>query len=198
MKMEIFNFNLISSLFFHPVDLPRPFGLEDAMAYGEEIDSVSGEEKLFCFELDESQYLCIEPDKKKLIGNLIFYGKTTGLSGKTKEAHGKINGKFDGKADGEARGKTGEDADGKDDTLYAGKAEAAESTGGGKPLELPRGNYFFAQKRGKVIPDDILTMAAEIQQEVLWQRFQPEKRLYLRYLFEDGCLVTQLLRPYKE
>ena len=33
---------------------------------------------LFCFELDKGQYLSFEPDKEKLLGNLVFGGKAAG------------------------------------------------------------------------------------------------------------------------
>ena len=77
--------------------------------------------------------------------------------------------------------------------VFGGKSAGVPGTGS---LELPGGNYFFAQKRGKINKEEILSLAVEIQQEVLWQRLEPGKRLYLRYLFEDGSMVTQLFRPY--
>ena len=63
-------------------------------------------------------------------------------------------------------------------------------------FELPGGNYVFAQKRELLNRDEIMTMTVEIQKEVLWQRLKPGERLYLRYLFEDDSVVTQLYRPY--
>ena len=79
-------------------------------------------------------------------------------------------------------------------------AMAAEGKAGtGETLkELSRGDYFFAQKRKILSRDEIIDLAAEIQSEALWQRLEPGNRLYLRYLFEDGCSVTQLFRPIKE
>ena len=62
-------------------------------------------------------------------------------------------------------------------------------------LELPAGHYLFAQKREFLNREDIITMALEIQVEGLWQRLKPGERLWLRYLFEDGSIVTQLFRP---
>jgi len=64
--------------------------------------------------------------------------------------------------------------------------------------ELPAGNYIFAQKREILSREEITALAAEIQQEGLWQRLLPGKKLYLRYLFEDGRFVTQIFRPYTE
>ena len=66
----------------------------------------------------------------------------------------------------------------------------------GEKLELPQGDYLFAQQRKILNREDIIALAVEIQQEGLWQRLTPGKRLYLRYLFEDGSFVTQVLRPY--
>jgi len=65
-------------------------------------------------------------------------------------------------------------------------------------LELPCGFYLFSQKRELLNREDIITMAIEIQAEGLWQRLKPGVELYLRYLFEDGSMVTQLFRPYTE
>jgi len=62
--------------------------------------------------------------------------------------------------------------------------------------ELSSGQYLFAQKREILSRDAIIDMAVEIQKEGLWQRLVPGKKLYLRYLFEDGRSVTQLFRPY--
>jgi len=64
--------------------------------------------------------------------------------------------------------------------------------------ELPHGNYLFAQKREILSHKDIIDIAVEIQQEGLWQRLLLGESLFLRYLFEDGCSVTQLFRPYTE
>ena len=65
-------------------------------------------------------------------------------------------------------------------------------------LELPAGDYLFAQEREILGRDEIIAAVAEIQSEGLWQRLEPGNRLYLRYLFEDGRLVTQLFRPYTQ
>jgi len=62
-------------------------------------------------------------------------------------------------------------------------------------LELPVGDYLFAQERELLGRDDIIAAAIEIQAEGLWQRLEPGNRLYLRRLFEDGRSVTQLFRP---
>ena len=67
---------------------------------------------------------------------------------------------------------------------------------GGMLRELPQGDYLFAQKRKIMDRGEIIDLAVEMQNEGLWQRLGPGKRLYLRYLFEDSCWVTQLFRPY--
>jgi len=77
--------------------------------------------------------------------------------------------------------------------LFCGKAAGS---GSGADRELPPGSYLFAQRREVLNREDIIAMALEIHQEGLWQRLPPGKKLYLRYLFEDGCPVTQLFRPF--
>ena len=78
--------------------------------------------------------------------------------------------------------------------VFSGKADKGKS---GQPrAEFPQGNYLFAQKRELLSRNDIVDMAVRIQQEGLWQRLNFGRKLYLRYLFEDGCYVTQLFRPY--
>ena len=67
---------------------------------------------------------------------------------------------------------------------------------GGEFVELPAGNYLFAQKRESLDRESVINMAVEIQQEGLWQRLKPGRRLYLRRLFEDGSEVTQLFRSF--
>ena len=80
--------------------------------------------------------------------------------------------------------------------VFSGKA--ADGASGESRMEFPPGNYLFAQKREILSRKDIIDMAVEIQQEGLWQRLLFGEKLYLRYLFEDGCSVTQLFRPYTE
>jgi len=63
-------------------------------------------------------------------------------------------------------------------------------------LELPRGNYLFAQRREILSREEVISMAVEIQLECLWHRHEPGNCLYLRYLFEDNRWVTQLFRPF--
>jgi len=141
MEIIISKLNLISPLFYIPVDGEDPFncrlGVEDAPEA----------EKIFCFELDEEEQGKIEPDKTKLLGKLVLSGR--------------------------AAGEVGE--------MF---------------WKIPAGEYLFSQKREILNQEEITSMAFEIQQEGLWQRLKPGKLLYLRYLFEDGGFVTQLLRPF--
>lgn len=146
--MEISRLNLRTPLYYVPLADADPFVCRE----GAERDS--GGEQLFCFELDEAQYMSFEPDKRTLLGTLVFGGEA---------------------------GKGGSQRPG----------EARENR-----HELPGGNYLFAQKREILGRDDIIAMAVEIQQECLWQRLEPGKALYLRYLVEDSSGVTQIFRPY--
>lgn len=63
-------------------------------------------------------------------------------------------------------------------------------------LELPAGNYLFAQERDALNREECIKMAIEVQKDGLWERLVPADRLYVRYLFEDGRAVTQVFRPY--
>ena len=76
--------------------------------------------------------------------------------------------------------------------LFCGTAAGGGTADG----ELPPGNYLFAQQREVLSRESIITMVLEIQQEGLWQRLSLGSKLYLRYLFEDGCPVTQIFRPF--
>ena len=128
--MEIFLLHIHSPLFFSSGG--------DPFSFREESGGNENGEKLFCFELDETQLLSFEPDNNRLF----------------------------------------------------------EKTLSGEQLELPPGDYLFAQQRKILNREEIIALAVEIQQEGLWQRLTPGKKLYLRYLFEDGSYVTQVLRPY--
>ena len=138
--MEIQRLNLLAPLYYSPEAESDPFSWREG----------SGE-KLYCFEIDETQRLCFEPDVKSLIKKLLF----------------------------------------------GGNAARPDYAGGGR-LELPVGDYLFAQEREILGREQIIAAAVEIQAEGLWQRLEPGNRLYLRYLFEDGRPVTQLFRPFTQ
>jgi hypothetical protein len=63
---------------------------------------------------------------------------------------------------------------------------------------LEAGRYLFMQSREPVGREGILDMALELQKEGLWEGFDLDRRLFLRYVFEDGCMVSQLWRPILE
>jgi hypothetical protein len=65
-------------------------------------------------------------------------------------------------------------------------------------LLLPRGNYFFAQTRTAPDREGLIALAADLQQELLWQRLTPSSRLYLRYLIEEQEPVFQVFRPLQK
>ena len=132
---------MLAPLYFFPEAAPDPFSYREGDG-----------EKIYCFEIDETQRLNIEPDAKTLLKKLIFGGNA----------------------------------------VISGHAEATDEA----RLEIPVGKYLFAQEGEILGRDEIIAAAVEIQAEGLWQRLEPGNRLYLRYLFEDGCEVTQLFRPY--
>jgi hypothetical protein len=153
--MEIQKLSLLIPLYYVPELMPNPFAGGDSAPLTE-----SGEEMLYCFELDETQYLNFEPDKTLALGSFVFGGAARGDKSRTAYS-------------------------------FPGNAERGEAF-----LELPAGNYLFAQERKVLDKESVINMAVEIQLEGLWQRLKPGRRLYLRRLFEDGSQVTQLLRPF--
>jgi hypothetical protein len=148
--MEILRLNLLSPIYYVPVNGLDPFAHRGGEA-----------ENLFCFELNKTQRLSIEPDKKTLLGALVFGGKAAGAAPEKAQ--------------------------------FSGSGEAGETL-----IELPRGNYLFAQKRETLCREGIIGMAVEIQTEGLWQRLKIGETLYLRYLFQGGQGLTQLFRPYSD
>jgi hypothetical protein len=67
-------------------------------------------------------------------------------------------------------------------------------------ISLPEGEYLFVQRREKGLyaassTEEWLDLAIEQQKDGLWEMYNPENKLYVRYLFEDGMWVTQLFRP---
>jgi hypothetical protein len=59
-------------------------------------------------------------------------------------------------------------------------------------VEIPKGDYLFAQERRLLSKNEIINMKAEIQQFAATGGYELDNKLYLRYLFEDGKIVTQL------
>jgi len=74
METGISRLHLLSPLCCVPLEKGEPFDFRP--------DSVAGEERVFCFELEETQRLSFEPDKDKLPGSLVFRGITASAGGK--------------------------------------------------------------------------------------------------------------------
>jgi len=73
MEADIFHLNLISPIFVLPMENLDPFTSPIGGNGGDKcaaIGSCSGAEKVFCFKLDEAEYLAFEPDQAKLLGTL--------------------------------------------------------------------------------------------------------------------------------
>jgi hypothetical protein len=84
--------------------------------------------------------------------------------------------------------------------LFAGRAVADDAPPAEEKAKwtvLPGGSYLFVQTEGLLSREEFAKMAVEIQKDGLWERLEPENRIYLRYLFEDGRRVSQIFRPYK-
>jgi len=77
METEILLLHLASPIYCVPMEGLVPFDCPTEPGSG------PGEEKIFCFELNEAQRLAFEPDKNKLFGNLIFSGAAANGEGKT-------------------------------------------------------------------------------------------------------------------
>jgi hypothetical protein len=60
---------------------------------------------------------------------------------------------------------------------------------------LEAGLYLFTQSRESLDREGILELALEIQKEGLWEGYALDRKLFLRYVFEDGAVVTQVWRP---
>ena len=74
--------------------------------------------------------------------------------------------------------------------------EFGNSDKGNPQITIPAGNYLFVQVEGRLDEGEFRAVAAEIQQEGLWQRLIPGDLLFMRCLNEDGRDVTQVIRPY--
>ena len=80
-------------------------------------------------------------------------------------------------------------------------AGCGEDDNGEETVSLPAGTYLFAQRRQALGKDEWLEIALEQQKgclkNKLQKQYEPQPKLYVRYLFEDGSPVTQLFRPVK-
>jgi hypothetical protein len=80
-------------------------------------------------------------------------------------------------------------------SLFPGSHEEA---GANSLLELPRGQYLFAQGEDIRDREGYIQMAVEVQREGLWRDLVLDRGLYLRYVYEDGKIRTQVFRPLAE
>ena len=79
--------------------------------------------------------------------------------------------------------------------VFAGKGEGKANAGNEISVQLPAGKYLFLQQRKVLDKDECVALAVEQQKDGLWERAQLKNLLYIRYLFEDGSPVTQVIRP---
>ena len=124
-------------------------------------------ETLFCYGIDGAEGRSIEPAPSAFPGTLLFTGRAVPAG--TERPPG--------------------DNPAPADVPPAG--EKAEYTA------LPEGSYLFVQTEGTLDRKGFAEMAIEMQKDGLWERLEPENRIYLRYLFEDGRRVSQIFRPYR-
>jgi len=75
--------------------------------------------------------------------------------------------------------------------VFSGKNVQDQQQGN---LELPAGLYLFAQQRGVIGKEECIALAIEQQKDGLWEKIKLGNRLFLRYLYEDGGVVTQIFR----
>ena len=63
-------------------------------------------------------------------------------------------------------------------------------------VSLPQGSYLFVQQRGDRALNETewLDLAVEQQKDGLWERNKLGNSLYVRFLREDGAVVTQVFR----
>ncbi len=133
------------------------------------------EEFLLCFELEPAQSQSIEPEPQLLIGAPVFAGRKT-------------------------NGQNLQDGGSETITLPAGKylfvQRRANSTTPQLPVSEPADEN--SQNKTQSSPLDMkewLDLAVEQQKDALWERHKPANILYVRFLFEDGGQVTQVIRP---
>jgi len=86
-----------------------------------------------------------------------------------------------------------------DNLLFSARKTADSGVNPAGTVQLPAGNYLFAQYRRSGPPafnsEEWLDLAIEQQKDGLWERHKLESMVYIRYLYEDGGFATQLFRP---
>jgi len=123
-------------------------------------------EFLLCFELNPTQSQSIEPVKEQFLGNLLYSGIKS----------------LDSLCDL---------------SVLASQREENPDNSNISKVSLPVGRYLFMQSRGNapMKQDKWLDMAIEQQKDGLWERNKLKNILYVRFLHEDGAIVTQIFRP---
>ena len=81
METQIFRLHLVFPIYYIHENEPEPF-IRRAEGNSGNAEDARNKEKIFCFELDESQYLNIEPDREKLLGTLLSGGEARLSGGK--------------------------------------------------------------------------------------------------------------------
>jgi hypothetical protein len=81
--------------------------------------------------------------------------------------------------------------------VFSGRLRAGE-TPSGQVRELPPGAYLFAQEKRILNREAALNMALELQKDGLWERLEPEPRIYFRYFVKEGQALTQAFRPLRK
>ncbi|MDR2730680.1 MAG: hypothetical protein LBB81_07275 [Treponema sp.] len=79
--------------------------------------------------------------------------------------------------------------------VYIGKKTYDRAGQGKETVELATGLYLFTQLSEFLNQEEWLDLAIEQQKDGLWERNSLKNELFIRYLYEDGRIVTQLFRP---
>lgn len=90
--------------------------------------------------------------------------------------------------------------------IFTGQKTEGQDSVNGETVTLPAGKYLFSQIRSVPLiaaPEQLsifntekwLNLAIEQQKDALWERWKPANLLFVRFLFEDGGFVTQIIRP---
>jgi hypothetical protein len=170
-------------------------------------------ERIFCFALDETQGRRIDPDPAGLLGPLLAAGimaetaagETAGRAAPVAQLAIDPAGRAAATAD---QGPV--PAAVTADQAAAGPAVPNVPDAGRAPermvhrparvpvVELPRGSYLFAQERGTLNREEMLALVIDMQKDGLWERLRLGGHLYLRHVYGDHGIVTQIFRPYRK
>ena len=89
------------------------------------------------------------------------------------------------------------------DFIFSGYAPHKDSElmfsgdNGAETIQIPAGIYLFTQIKSGDTPgkDACIDLAIEQQKDGLWEKNKLRNLLFIRFLFEDGALTTQIFRP---